>query len=254
MNGGRLSRATTRKRKRVFRITTALALMLALVGIIAFAALIDKKQDSALPESDEIATEMVDSESEQPADADAETESADKIYIGQPYTKVYADDRVTVVYEADLGDRFERLETVSGFVKVQLNERLTGWVTEESVTTEVTALSDDEVIAAWQQVVPNASESVLDWIGKDLETVRAELGSPSAVQRDQVNEYHFYDGFFLMVRDQKVRAVDWDKQAIATPDVQPTREQATGIWFEGETVQLKLFPYSGVMRVRLEQK
>ncbi|MBR2679814.1 MAG: hypothetical protein IKE23_03505, partial [Exiguobacterium sp.] len=187
MNGGRLSRATTRKRKRVFRITTALALMLALVGIIAFAALIDKKQDSALPESDEIATEMVDSESEQPADA--EIESADKIYIGQPYTKVYADDRVTVIYEADLGDRFERLETVSGFVKVQLNERLTGWVTEESVTTEATALSDDEVIAAWQQVVPNSSESVLDWIGKDLETVRAELGSSSAVQRDQVNEY-----------------------------------------------------------------
>ena len=57
-----------------------------------------------------------------------------------------------------------------------------------------------------------------------------------------------------MVRDQKVRAVDWDKQAIATPDLQPTREQVTGIWFEGETVQLKLFPYSGVMRVRLEQK
>lgn len=252
MNGGRLSRATTRKRKRVFRITTALALLLALVGIIAFAALIDKKQDSALPESDEIATEMVDSESEQPADA--ETESADTIYIEQPYTKVYADDRVTVVYEADLGDRFERLETVSGFVKVQLNERLTGWVTEESVTTEATALSDDEVIAAWQQVVPNASESVLDWIGKDLETVRAELGSPSAVQRDQVNEYHFYDGFFLMVRDQKVRAIDWDRQAVVAPEATATSEQATGSWFEGDTIQLKLFPYSGVMRVRLEHK
>ncbi|WDH76661.1 hypothetical protein PTI97_03875 [Exiguobacterium marinum] len=252
MNGGRLSRATTRKRKRVFRITTAVALMLALVGIIAFAALIDQKQKSALPESDEIATEMVDSESEQPEDA--ETELAEMIYIEQPYTKVYADDRVAVVYEADLGDRFERLETVSGFVKVQLNERMTGWVTEESVTTDAPVLSDDEVIAAWQQVVPNASETVLNWIGKDIATVRAELGSPSAVQRDQVNEYHFYDGFFLMVRDQKVRAVDWDKQAIATPDIQPTSEQPAGVWFEGEAVQLKLFPYSGVMRVRLEQK
>ncbi|MGA9466312.1 MAG: hypothetical protein WBV10_01695 [Exiguobacterium marinum] len=252
MNGGRLSRATTRKRKRVFRITTAVALMLALVGIIAFAALIDQKQKSALPESDEIATEMVDSESEQPEDA--ETELAEMIYIEQPYTKVYADDRVAVVYEADLGDRFERLETVSGFVKVQLNERMTGWVTEESVTTDAPVLSDDEVIAAWQQVVPNASETVLNWIGKDIATVRAELGNPSAVQRDQVNEYHFYDGFFLMVRDQKVRAVDWDKQAIATPDIQPTSEQPAGVWFEGEAVQLKLFPYSGVMRVRLEQK
>jgi hypothetical protein len=252
MNGGRLSRATTRKRKRVFRVTTAVALVLALVGIIAFAALIDKKEKSALPKSDEIATEMVDSESEQPSDT--ETESADTIYIGQPYTKVYADDRVAVVYEADLGDRFERLETVSGFVKVQLNERMTGWVTEESVTTEAPALSDDDVIAAWQQVVPSASETVLDWIGKDVATVRAELGSPTAVQRDQVNEYHFYDGFFLMVRDQKVRAIDWDRQAVATPDVTPTNEQATGIWYEGETVQLKLFPYSGVMRVRLEHK
>ncbi|WP_214794430.1 MULTISPECIES: hypothetical protein [unclassified Exiguobacterium] len=252
MNGGRLSRATTRKRKRVFRVTTAVALILALVGIIAFAALIDKKQESALPKSDEIATEMVDSESEQPTDD--ETKSADKVYIGQPYTKVYADDRVTVVYEADLGDRFERLETVSGFVKVQLNERTSGWVTEESVTTDASALSDDEVIAAWQQVVPNASETVLDWIGKDVATVRAELGSPTAVQRDQVNEYHFYDGFFLMVRDQKVRAIDWDRQAIVSPDVKATSEQATGTWFEGETVQLKLFPYSGVMRVRLESK
>ncbi|WP_214739514.1 hypothetical protein [Exiguobacterium sp. s48] len=252
MNGGRLSRATTRKRKRVFRITTALALVLALVGIIAFAALIDKKQESAMPESDEIATEMVDSESEQPVDE--ETESADMIYIEQPYTKVYGDDRVAVVYEADLGDRFKRLETVSGFVKVQLNERLTGWVTEESVTTEATQLSDDEVIAAWQQVVPNASETALDWIGKDIESVRAELGSPSAVQRDQVNEYYFYDGFFLMVRDQKVRAIDWDNQAFATPDVQATSDQTTGVWFEGKTVQLKLFPYSGVMRVRLEHK
>ncbi|WP_215142207.1 hypothetical protein [Exiguobacterium qingdaonense] len=252
MNGGRLSRATTRRRKRVFRMTTALALLFALVGIIAFAALIDKKQDSALPETDEIATEMVDSETDQ--SADTETESADTIYIARPYTKVYADDRVAVVYEADLGDRFERLETVSGFVKVQLNERMTGWVTEESVTPDATTLSDDEVIAAWQQVVPNASETVLDWIGKDIETVRAELGSPTVIQRDQVNEYHFYDGFFLMVRDQKVRAVDWDKQAIATPDVQPTSEQTAGVWFEGETVQLKLFPYSGVMRVRLEQK
>ena len=252
MNGGRLSRATTRKRKRVFRVTTAVALVLALVGIIAFAALIDKKEESALPKSDEIATEMVDSESEQPTDT--ETESADTIYIGKPYTKVYADDRVAVVYEADLGDRFERLETVSGFVKVQLNERMTGWVTEESVTTDATALSDDDVIAAWQQVVPSASETVLDWIGKDVATVRAELGSPSAVQRDQVNEYHFYDGFFLMVRDQKVRAVDWDRQAVVTPDVTPTSEQTTGVWYEGETVQLKLFPYSGVMRVRLEHK
>lgn len=252
MNGGRLSRATTRKRKRVFRVTTAVALVLALVGIIAFAALIDKKEESALPKSDEIATEMVDSESEQPTDT--ETESADTIYIGKPYTKVYADDRVAVVYEADLGDRFERLETISGFVKVQLNERMTGWVTEESVTTDATTLSDDDVIAAWQQVVPSASETVLDWIGKDVATVRAELGSPSAVQRDQVNEYHFYDGFFLMVRDQKVRAVDWDRQAVVTPDVTPTSEQATGVWYEGETVQLKLFPYSGVMRVRLEHK
>ncbi|WP_074032715.1 hypothetical protein [Exiguobacterium sp. AT1b] len=252
MNGGRLSRATTRKRKRVFRVTTAVALVLALVGIIAFAALIDKKEESALPKSDEIATEMVDSESEQPTDT--ETESADTIYIGKPYTKVYADDRVAVVYEADLGDRFERLETVSGFVKVQLNERMTGWVTEESVTTDATALSDDDVIAAWQQVVPSASETVLDWIGKDVATVRAEIGSPSAVQRDQVNEYHFYDGFFLMVRDQKVRAVDWDRQAVVTPDVTPTSEQTTGVWYEGETVQLKLFPYSGVMRVRLEHK
>ncbi|MDX5322424.1 MAG: hypothetical protein LPJ96_02310 [Exiguobacterium sp.] len=252
MNGGRLSRATTRKRKRVFRVTTAVALVLALVGIIAFAALIDKKEESALPKSDEIATEMVDSESEQPTDT--ETESADTIYIGKPYTKVYADDRVAVVYEADLGDRFERLETISGFVKVQLNERMTGWVTEESVTTDATTLSDDDVIAAWQQVVPSASETVLDWIGKDVATVRAEIGSPSAVQRDQVNEYHFYDGFFLMVRDQKVRAVDWDRQAVVTPDVTPTSEQTTGVWYEGETVQLKLFPYSGVMRVRLEHK
>lgn len=252
MNGGRLSRATTRKRKRVFRVTTAVALILALVGIIAFAALIDKKQESALPTSDGIATEMVDSESEQPTDD--ETKSADKVYIDQPYTKVYADDRVTVVYEADLGDRFERLETVSGFVKVQLNERTSGWVTEESVTTDASALSDDEVIAAWQQVVPSASETVLDWIGKDVATVRAELGSPTTVQRDQVNEYHFYDEFFLMVRDQKVRAIDWDRQAVVAPEATATSEQATGSWFEGETVQLKLFPYSGVMRVRLEHK
>lgn len=252
MNVGRLSRATTRKRKRLFRVTSTIALMLALVGMIALAALIDQKNESALPKSDEISTKMVGSESEKPDDE--EVKSAENVYIAQPYTKVYADDRVTVVYEADLGDRYERLETVSGFVKVQLNERTIGWITEEKVTTEASILSDEDVISAWQQVVPSASETVLDWIGKDVADVRTQIGSPKAVQRDQVNEYHFYDGFFLMVRDQKVRAVDWDKQAIASPDMRPTSEQAAGTWFEGEKYQLKLFPYSGVMRVRLEQK
>lgn len=250
MKVGRLSRAATRRRKRLFRTTSVIALLLALVGMIALAALLDPKEDTALPNSDEIATEMVGAETDKPVDED----STDHVYIGKPFTTVYADDRVTVVYEADLGDEYERLETISGFVKVQLNERMTGWVTEESVTADAQALSDDEVVAAWRQVVPSASESVLNWIGKDVATVREQIGSPLVVQRDQVNEYHFYDGFFLMVRNQQVRAVDWDKQAVASPDVEATSEQASGIWYEGENYQLKLFPYSDVMRVRLEKK
>ncbi|WP_235193365.1 hypothetical protein [Exiguobacterium sp. AB2] len=248
----RTSRAASRKRKRLLRTLMALVLMASLVGVIALAALMDSKDTkTALPETDEIATEMVGSDSEEEPLVE---EAKDVVYIGAPYTKVYADDRVTVVYEADLGDRYERLETVSGFVKLQLNERLTGWVTEERVTTETSAATDEEITSAWQSVMPAASASTLELLGKDRESVRAELGAPKAVQRDQVNEYHFYDGFFLMMRDGKVKAIDWDKQPVASPELKASSDQASGSWYEGETMQLKLFPYSGIMRVRVEQK
>ncbi|MFN4215406.1 hypothetical protein [Exiguobacterium sp.] len=249
----RASRAASRKRKRLFRSLTAFVLIASLVGVIALAALMDsKKKETALPQSDDIATEMVGAESEDEPAVEEETE--DVVYIEAPYTKVYADDRVTVVYEADLGDRYERLETVSGFVKLQLNERMTGWVTEDRVTTATTSQSDEDIKSAWQQVLPTASESALELLGKDRESIRATLGAPKAVQRDQVNEYHFYDGYFLMMRDGRVKAIDWDRQTVATPDATAASEQPSGSWYEGETVQLKLFPYSGIMRVRLEQK
>jgi len=207
---------------------------------------------------DDIATESINSESEategDEPEAEADESAGTYVYIAAPYTKVFADDRATVIYEADLGDRFEQLEAVSGFVKLQLNERTTGWVTEAQVTGEATSISDDDVTAAWKTVVPTADEATLEVLGQDIDSVRATLGTPKAVQRDQVNEYHFYDGFFLMVRDRQVRAIDWDRQAVATPDVTATSSQNAGSWYEGETRQLKLFPYDGVMRVRLEQK
>lgn len=247
-----------RKRKRIIRTLSAMVLVLALVGVIAFAAMLDQKEDSALPGTDEMTTEEStesDGDAAQEEETDATDEATDLVYIEEPYTKVFADDRVTVVYEADLGDRYASLETASGFVKVQLNERTTGWVAEGAITSDVpTDVEDVALLTALQQSVPTASESIVDVIGKDVATVRAQLGSPSAVQRDQVNEYHFYDGFFLMVRDQTVRAVDWDRQAVVTPEVETTKTTPGGIWIEGKTYQLKLFPYSGVMRVRLEQK
>jgi len=239
----RASRAASRKRKRLWQTATVIAL-------------ITKK--SALPETDDIATESINSESEategDEPEAEADESAGTYVYIAAPYTKVFADDRATVIYEADLGDRFEQLEAVSGFVKLQLNERTTGWVTEAQVTGEATSISDDDVTAAWKTVVPTADEATLEVLGQDIDSVRATLGTPKAVQRDQVNEYHFYDGFFLMVRDRQVRAIDWDRQAVATPDVTATSSQNAGSWYEGETRQLKLFPYDGVMRVRLEQK
>lgn len=252
----RSSRAASRKRKRFVRLATAFLLITSLVGVIAFAAIIDSQKQTALPESDNISTEEVDSESaaETAEEETEETPSDNLVYIATPYTKVYADDRVTVLYEADLGDRFEQLESVSGFVKLQLNDRTTGWVTEDRVTEEASSFSDDEVEEAWQAVVPTATASALDWLGQDVATIRSTLGSPSSVQRDQVNEYHFYDGFFLMVRDQQVKAIDWDRQAVATPELEASSAQSAGSWYEGETIQLKLFPYNGVMRVRIEQK
>ncbi|MCT4777540.1 MULTISPECIES: hypothetical protein [Exiguobacterium] len=253
----RASRAASRKRKRLWQTATVIALIASLVGVIAFAALMDSKK-SALPETDDIATESVNSEAEATEETDAEAEADESagtyVYIAAPYTKVFADDRVTVIYEADLGDRFEQLESISGFVKLQLNERTTGWVTEAQVTGEATSVSDDDVTAAWKTVVPTADEATLDVLGQDIDSVRAKLGAPKAIQRDQVNAYHFYDGFFLMVRDQQVRAIDWDRQAVATPEVTATSSQSAGSWYEGETRQLKLFPYDGVMRVRIEQK
>ncbi|TCI53800.1 hypothetical protein EVJ24_08915 [Exiguobacterium sp. SH1S21] len=252
----RSSRAASRKRKRLLRLATAVLLIASLIGVIAFAAYIDSQKQTALPESDNISTEEVDSgtEAEPEEEATEEEPSEDVVYIATPYTKVYADDRVTVLYEADLGDRFERLEAVSGFVKLQLNERTTGWVTEERVAEEATSVSDDEVEQAWQTVVPTASASALDWLGQDVATVRSTLGAPASVQRDQVNEYHFYNGFFLMVRDQRVKAIDWDRQTAMTPELEASSAQSAGSWYDGETLQLKLFPYNGVMRVRIEQK
>lgn len=253
----RASRAASRKRKRLWQTATVIALIASLVGVIAFAALMDTK-NSALPETDDIATESVNNESEategDEPEAEADESAGTYVYIAAPYTKVFADDRATVIYEADLGDRFEQLEAVSGFVKLQLNEQTTGWVTEAQVTGEATSVSDDDVTAAWKTVVPTADAATIEVLGQDIDSVRATLGTPKAVQRDQVNEYHFYDGFFLMVRDQQVRAIDWDRQAVATPDVTATSSQNAGSWYEGETRQLKLFPYDGVMRVRLEQK
>lgn len=253
----RASRAASRKRKRLWQTATVIALIASLVGVIAFAALMDTK-NSALPETDDIATESVNNESEategDEPEAEADVSAGTYVYIAAPYTKVFADDRATVIYEADLGDRFEQLEAVSGFVKLQLNEQTTGWVTEAQVTGEATSISDDDVTAAWKTVVPTADEATLEVLGQDIDSVRATLGAPKAVQRDQVNEYHFYNGFFLMVRDQQVRAIDWDRQAVATPDVTATSSQNAGSWYEGETRQLKFFPYDGVMRVRLEQK
>ncbi|WP_214825098.1 hypothetical protein [Exiguobacterium sp. s28] len=253
----RVSRAASRKRKRFWQSATVVLLIASLIGVIAFAALMDSKK-SALPETDDIATESVNSETEATEETEAEAEADETdgvfVYIAAPYTKVFADDRVTVIYEADLGDRFEQLEAVSGFVKLQLNERTTGWVTEAQVTGEATSVSDDDVTAAWKTVVPTADAATIEVLGQDIDSVRATLGAPKAVQRDQVNEYHFYDGFFLMVRDQQVKAIDWDRQAVATPDMTATSSQNAGSWYEGETRQLKLFPYDGVMRVRLEQK
>ncbi|TCI23535.1 hypothetical protein [Exiguobacterium sp. SL-9] len=253
----RVSRAASRKRKRFWQSVTVVLLIASLVGVIAFAALMDSKK-SALPETDDIATESVNSDTESTDETEDEAEADEKdgtyVYIMAPYTKVFADDRVTVIYEADLGDRFEQLEAVSGFVKLQLNEQTTGWVTEEQVTGEATSVSDEDLAEAWKAVVPSADPTTLEWLGQDIASVRATLGAPKAVQRDQVNEYHFYDGFFLMVRDQQVKAIDWDRQVVATPDMTATSGQNAGSWYEGETRQLKLFPYDGVMRVRVEQK
>lgn len=253
----RVSRAASRKRKRFWQSVTVVLLIASLVGVIAFAALMDSKK-SALPETDDIATESVNSDTESTNETEDEAKADEKdgtyVYITAPYTKVFADDRVTVIYEADLGDRFEQLEAVSGFVKLQLNEQTTGWVTEAQVTGEATSVSDEDLAEAWKAVVPSADPSTLEWLGQDIASVRATLGAPKAVQRDQVNEYHFYDGFFLMVRDQQVKAIDWDRQAVVTPDMTATSGQNAGSWYEGETRQLKLFPYDGVMRVRVEQK
>lgn len=252
----RSSRAASRKRKRLLRLATTILLIVSLVGVIVFAAFIDSKKQTALPESDNISTEEADGESETVPTEETTEETADEelVYITTPYTKVYADDRVTVLYEADLGDRFERLEAVSGFVKLQLNDRTTGWVTEERVTEDSVRVTDEEVKRAWQVVVPTATASALDWLGQDVASVRSTLGAPASIQRDQVNEYHFYSGFFLMVRDQHVKAIDWDRQMIVTPELEASSSQSTGSWYEGETLQLKLFPYNGVMRVRIEQK
>lgn len=252
----RTSRAASRKRKRVLRLATAILLVASLIGVIAFAAYIDSQKQTALPESDNISTEEVDNETaaEPEEEVTEETTEENLVYIATPYTKVYADDRVTVLYEADLGDQFERLEAVSGFVKLQLNDRTTGWVTEDRVTEEATSFSDDEVEQAWQAVVPTATASALDWLGQDVAAVRSTLGAPASIQRDQVNEYHFYNGFFLMVRDQQVKAIDWDRQTVLTPELEASSAQSAGSWYEGETLQMKLFPYNGVMRVRIEQK
>jgi len=184
-------------------------------------------------------------------------EYAQAAWVTRPFANVYRDaSRSSVIYKADLGDVYEVLDAKDGMVHLKLNDSIEGYLPETDVRLEAPkGTSDKAVLTALSQAVANQPiDKPEQYLGKPVADFEAKYGAIGNTQQDAVNTYYFSNaGYLLVVSDGIIEAIDWTNastNALSTLG-EPVVDTSYGTWYEGESLQLKVFPDNGKMRLRL---
>lgn len=184
-------------------------------------------------------------------------EYAQAAWVTRPFANVYRDaSRSSVIYKADLGDVYEVLDAKDGMVHLKLNDSIEGYLPETDVRLEAPkGTSDKAVLMALSQAVANQPiDKPEQYLGKPIADFEAKYGAVGNTQQDAVNTYYFSNaGYLLVVSDGIIEAIDWTNastNALSTLG-EPVVDTSYGTWYEGESLQLKVFPDNGKMRLRL---
>lgn len=184
-------------------------------------------------------------------------EYAQAAWVTRPFANVYRDaSRSSVIYKADLGDVYEVLDAKDGMVHLQLNDSIEGYLPETDVRLEAPkGTSDKAVLTALSQAVANQPiDKPEQYLGKPIADFEAKYGAVGNTQQDAVNTYYFSNaGYLLVVSDGIIEAIDWTNASTGGLSTlgEPVVDTSYGTWYEGETLQLKVFPDNGKMRLRL---
>lgn len=178
-------------------------------------------------------------------------------WVTRPFANVYGDaSRSSVIYKADLGDVYEVLDAKDGMIHLKLNDSIEGYLPESDVRLEAPkGTSDKAVLAALSQAVANQPiDKPEQYLGKPIAEFEAKYGAVGNTQQDAVNTYYFSNaGYLLVVSDGIIEAIDWTNastNALSTLG-EPVVDTSYGTWYEGKSLQLKVFPDNGKMRLRL---
>jgi cytoskeletal protein RodZ len=184
-------------------------------------------------------------------------EYAQAAWVTRPFANVYRDaSRSSVIYKADLGDVYEVLDAKDGMVHLKLNDSIEEYLPETDVRLEAQkGTSDKAVLTALSQAVANQPiDKPEQYLGKPIAEFEAKYGAVGNTQQDAVNTYYFSNaGYLLVVSDGIIEAIDWTNastNALSTLG-EPVVDTSYGTWYEGESLQLKVFPDNGKMRLRL---
>lgn len=184
-------------------------------------------------------------------------EYAQAAWVTRPFANVYRDaSRSSIIYKADLGDVYEVLDAKDGMVHLKLNDSIEGYLPETDVRLEAPkGTSDKAVLTALSQAVANQPiDKPEQYLGKPIAEFEAKYGAVGNTQQDAVNTYYFSNaGYLLVVSDGIIEAIDWTNastNALSTLG-EPVVDTSYGTWYEGESLQLKVFPDNGKMRLRL---
>lgn len=178
-------------------------------------------------------------------------------WVTRPFANVYGDaNRSSVIYKADLGDVYEVLDAKEGMVHLKLNDSIEGYLPESDVRLEAPkGTSDEAVLAALSQAVANQPiDKPEQYLGKPIAEFEAKYGAVGNIQQDAVNTYYFSNaGYLLVVSDGIIEAIDWTNASTGGLSTlgEPVVDTSYGTWYEGESLQLKVFPDNGKMRLRL---
>ncbi len=184
-------------------------------------------------------------------------EYAQAAWVTRPFANVYRDaSRSSVIYKADLGDVYEVLDAKDGMVHLQLNDSIEGYLPETDVRLEAPkGTSDKAVLTALSQAVANQPiDKPEQYLGKPIADFEAKYGAVGNTQQDAVNTYYFSNaGYLLVVSDGIIEAIDWTNASTGGLSTlgEPVVDTSYGTWDEGESLQLKVFPDNGKMRLRL---
>ena len=184
-------------------------------------------------------------------------EYAQAAWVTRPFANVYSDaSRSSVIYKADLGDVYEVLDAKDGMVHLKLNDSIEGYLPESDVRLEAPkGTSDEAVLTALSQAVANQPiDKPEQYLGKPIAEFEAKYGAVGNTQQDAVNTYYFSNaGYLLVVSDGIIEAIDWTNASTGGLSTlgEPVVDTSYGTWYEGESLQLKVFPDNGKMRLRL---